>query len=134
MVRFIRKIISTLFVLILLISFGLHSNQVKHTHYVKTNDGEHQHTHSEHSDQNQTEHGEESLGEKMHMADKKFFFFVFGATIIFSAFTQLPWISYRRILLYTNTRIRFIETQYRNRISLYIHFFYALGILNPKLY
>lgn len=124
-----QKTISIFCVLVLFMSFGLHSLQVKHVHYSEANS--HEHSASGHSESHD---GIESLATKMHMAEKKLTWFALSATLLFFAFVQIPQLAFMRI-----EQSLFVSLQSRKRKLLHIVYshirqLFTCGILNPKLY
>jgi hypothetical protein len=76
----------------------------------------------------------ESLADKMHVAEKKFIFFLLGATLIVFAFKEPTQMLYTRIRLFLYNKIRSTQRGLMQILFSYIRLFFATGILNPKLF
>ncbi len=115
---------SIVFTLCLLISFGLHSFQVQHTHYVAHNDHEH------HSS------GKISLVEYMHVADKKVFLIPILLAVFIVSFLDTAFLAWRGMLQFAVRRcVGITETTFeRYQLFNYYNLFFKKGILHSKAY
>jgi hypothetical protein len=123
-------------VLVLLVSFGFHAVQINHVHYGSV------HTHV-HSDTSATHHENTapigsivSLGEHMHMADKKVWLIVLFVTFLSIAVRRSLFGNWETLMrgaqAYVQVVQRFREPVHRQ--FSYIHDSLAQGVLHPKLY
>jgi len=143
----------------ILVAFGLHSIQVKHTH-IDLNDvgsetsvvtktyadnhhhevGTERHSHSEYSNTSDVSGGiktqahSESLAEKMHLADKKVLIVILAATLFFFGLLQSPKVTFDRIQIQLTTAITNRQRRLVHILYSYIRQFYSNGLLNPKSY
>ncbi len=138
-----QKIIPILCALILMLSLCIHTVQVNHEHYgASAQSTVLTHSHAQigsmaasdaHSHATQSA-SLASIGEKMHMADKKLILFILGASLFFFSLQFRQWDVYTRLQKIIYTKISFLQKRLCTILYSYIRHIYSLGILNPKLY
>jgi hypothetical protein len=121
--------VSVFMALVLIFSFGLHSVETHHTHPGHT----HQHEPNTHGHDGT----KLTLGEYVHMAEKKSLYTLFAlalSSVFFSTFLWSSWILFLRAI----TAMQNTFARYRKRIEYsiihYLQFSFARGILNPQLH
>ncbi len=101
-------------------SFLLHAMQITHEHYTVVHHESDSHAH---------EQALQSIGEYMHMSDKKLFVYtvpvLFVLPIYANALVQFFWV--------VITRYRVNIPNYRKHFSSFLDLYHS-GILNPKLF
>lgn len=133
--RVLQRFFSTVCVLVLFLSFGMHAAQIKHTHFTPTGDGVFGMAFSHaHSDASPASKHQESLDEKMHMAEKKFVVFMLAAPLLSLIFLYPQLLAYEYIRRFAYVRIYRWQKRFTARMYFFLQYFYARGLLNPKLY
>lgn len=130
-----ERFFSTLCVLVLFLSFGMHAVQIKHTHFVPTGEGIFgiAVTHA-HNDAAPASNHQETLDEKMHMAEKKLFVFMLAIPLFSTIFLYSPLLAFEHIRRFAYVSIYRWLKRFTTRLHSFIQFFYAQGLLNPKPY